>query len=57
VDANVAWVSFLGVRLLGGRRRCSEAAIEVLRAHRRCSGGRAWWWQCMSISLFLVCVL
>jgi hypothetical protein len=60
VDAGVAWVSFLGVRLLGGhrgRRRCSGAPVEVPGARRRCSGGRAWWWRCLSILLSLVCVL
>jgi hypothetical protein len=44
MDADVAWVSFLGVRLLGGhggRRRCSGAVVEVLGARWRCSGGRA----------------
>jgi hypothetical protein len=39
VDAGMAWASFLGVRLLGGRRRCSGAAVEVPVVCRRCSSG------------------
>jgi hypothetical protein len=60
VDAGVAWVSFLSVWLLGGRGghyRCSGAAVEVLRVRRRCSGGWACWWRCLSIMLSPVCIL